>query len=152
MDLFDLSCVYGSVTNNNGFWIGWFDLLTSLLQSLLIAINYSAIANLPTAKITRTRSILVLRCTPFYSFNSHSRSSKTASFGTRLSYIHFARTSRKTFCIIEKDCSPCLDLLCFFAFASKGIYLAICCLAMGIGVTISCRVNGDYVGGEKKKY
>jgi hypothetical protein len=49
-----------SVTNNNGFWIGWLDLLTLLLQSLLITIKYSAIANLPTSEITRTGSILVL--------------------------------------------------------------------------------------------
>jgi hypothetical protein len=27
-----LSCVRGSVTNNNGFWIGWLDLLEPLLQ------------------------------------------------------------------------------------------------------------------------
>jgi hypothetical protein len=33
-----LSCVRGSVTNNNGFWIGWLDLLALLLQSLLITI------------------------------------------------------------------------------------------------------------------
>jgi hypothetical protein len=53
------------VTNNNGFWIGWLDLLT-LFQSLLITINHSVIANLPASQITRTRSILihVLRCTP----------------------------------------------------------------------------------------
>jgi hypothetical protein len=40
------------------------DLLTPSLQSLLITINYSAIANLPTSQTTRTRSVLVLRCTP----------------------------------------------------------------------------------------
>jgi hypothetical protein len=58
--------VRGSVTNNNGFWIGWLDLFILLLQSLGITINYSAIANLPTSQITRTRLILVLvlRCTP----------------------------------------------------------------------------------------
>jgi hypothetical protein len=33
------SCVRSSVTNNNGFWIGWLDLLKHLLQSLLIIIN-----------------------------------------------------------------------------------------------------------------
>jgi hypothetical protein len=37
---------YGCVTNNNGFWIEWLDLLTMSLQSLLITINYSTIANL----------------------------------------------------------------------------------------------------------
>jgi hypothetical protein len=55
-----LSRVQGSLTNNNGFWIGWLNLLTLLLQSLLITINYSAIAKLPTSQITRTCSILVL--------------------------------------------------------------------------------------------
>jgi hypothetical protein len=59
-----LSRVRGSVTNNNGFWIGWLDLLTPSLQSLVITVSYSAIANLPTSQITRTCSILVLRCVP----------------------------------------------------------------------------------------
>jgi hypothetical protein len=36
-----LSWVPGSVTNNNGFWIGWLDLLITSLQSLLITINYN---------------------------------------------------------------------------------------------------------------
>jgi hypothetical protein len=36
------------------------DLLVLLLQSFLITINYSAVANLPTSQITRTRSILSL--------------------------------------------------------------------------------------------
>jgi hypothetical protein len=46
--------VRGSVIINNGFWIGWLDLLTLLLQSFLITINYSAIANISTSQITRT--------------------------------------------------------------------------------------------------
>jgi hypothetical protein len=51
----------GSVTNNNGFWIGWLHLLTLLrLTSLLFTINYSANANLPTWQITRTCFILFL--------------------------------------------------------------------------------------------
>jgi hypothetical protein len=36
-----LSRVWGSVTNSNGFWIGWLDLLTLLLQLFLITINYN---------------------------------------------------------------------------------------------------------------
>jgi hypothetical protein len=47
------------LTNNDGFWIEWLDLLTLLLQSILITINYSPIANLPISQITRTCSILV---------------------------------------------------------------------------------------------
>jgi hypothetical protein len=35
-----MSRVYGSVTNNNGLWIGWFDLLHLLVQSRLITINF----------------------------------------------------------------------------------------------------------------
>jgi hypothetical protein len=64
-----LSCVQGSAINNNGLSIGWLDLLTGSFQSLLITINYSAMANLPTSQIIRTRSILVLalRFTPLYS-------------------------------------------------------------------------------------
>jgi hypothetical protein len=37
-----LSRVRGSVTNNNGFWIAWLDLLTLFLQSLLINISYNS--------------------------------------------------------------------------------------------------------------
>jgi hypothetical protein len=36
-----LSCVRGSVTNNNRFWVGCWDLLTPLVQSLLITMNYN---------------------------------------------------------------------------------------------------------------
>jgi hypothetical protein len=35
-------CVRGSVTNSNGFWIGWLDLLALLSQSLLITISYNS--------------------------------------------------------------------------------------------------------------
>jgi hypothetical protein len=37
-DLLLLSWVYGSVTNNNGFWIGWFDLLT---PSFIVILNHN---------------------------------------------------------------------------------------------------------------
>jgi hypothetical protein len=50
-----LSRVYGFVTKNNGFWIGWLDLMILLLQSLQTTIIYSAITNLLTSQITRTR-------------------------------------------------------------------------------------------------
>jgi hypothetical protein len=65
-----VSRVRGSVTNNNEFWIVWLYLLTPL-QSLLITINYSTIANQPSSQITKLRSILFLlpRCTPLYSFS-----------------------------------------------------------------------------------
>jgi hypothetical protein len=36
-----LSQVHGCMTNNNGVSIGWLDLLTSSLQSLIITINYN---------------------------------------------------------------------------------------------------------------
>jgi hypothetical protein len=37
-----LSRVWGSMTNNNKFWIGWLDLLALLLQLLLITIDYNS--------------------------------------------------------------------------------------------------------------
>jgi hypothetical protein len=37
-----LSRVRASVTNNNGFWIGWLDLLALLLQLPLITITYNS--------------------------------------------------------------------------------------------------------------
>jgi hypothetical protein len=36
-----LLCVRGRVTNNNGFWIWWLDLLTASFKSLL-KINYNS--------------------------------------------------------------------------------------------------------------
>jgi hypothetical protein len=42
------------VTNTNGFWIGWLNLLTPSFTISIIH-NHRAIANLPTSQITRTR-------------------------------------------------------------------------------------------------
>jgi hypothetical protein len=47
-----LSRVYGSVTNNNGFWIWWLVLLTPSLQSLLITINLQPNSSSSTAEDT----------------------------------------------------------------------------------------------------
>jgi hypothetical protein len=47
------------VTNSNGFWIRWLH-WHPLSQFLLFTISYSAIANLPTSQITRTRYIRFL--------------------------------------------------------------------------------------------
>jgi hypothetical protein len=52
-----LSSVRDSVTHSNGFWIGFINIY---FKSILITINYSAIANLPYSQITRTCYILVL--------------------------------------------------------------------------------------------
>jgi hypothetical protein len=92
---------------------------------------------------------VVLLCVSLYSFNSHSHSSETllsqfctsttTSFGTLLSYIHFARTPRKTACIVDKACSPrrCLatEILLFRTSASEGMFLATRCIAMGMART-----------------
>jgi hypothetical protein len=59
-----VSRVYGSVTNNSGFWIGWLYLLTPSLQSLVIAINYNNLNSIFSRTrlpwLPRTCSILVL--------------------------------------------------------------------------------------------
>jgi hypothetical protein len=72
--VFDLlSRVRGSVTNSNGLWIGWLDLLTLLLQSVLIAISLQQLTiNLqPNPWLPRARSvlILVLRLTAHFEFH-----------------------------------------------------------------------------------
>jgi hypothetical protein len=65
------------VTNNKGFWIGWLDLLSPSLQTLLIAINYNA--SQPIYSLTllpglcedslhshfRTTSHLIMFCTTY---------------------------------------------------------------------------------------
>jgi hypothetical protein len=43
-----------------GFWNGWLDLLSPSLQSLLIAMDYSATPTLPASQITRPRPVLAL--------------------------------------------------------------------------------------------
>jgi hypothetical protein len=60
-----LSRVFGFVTNNNGFWIGWLDLLTPSLYNLsLITISYknsqSIFSGTLLPVLSRTRSILLL--------------------------------------------------------------------------------------------
>jgi hypothetical protein len=43
-----VTCGGGTRDENNGFWIGWLDLLAFRLQVLLITINYNAVAILTT--------------------------------------------------------------------------------------------------------
>jgi hypothetical protein len=61
---FAMRSVYGSMTNNKRFWIGWLDLLIPSLQYLLITINYknsqSIFSRNPLPLLPRTRSILIL--------------------------------------------------------------------------------------------
>jgi hypothetical protein len=57
-----LSRVYCSVTNNNGLWIRWLDLLTHSFTILIIAINYNNSQWLP-----KTRSIPYWTATVFSS-------------------------------------------------------------------------------------
>jgi hypothetical protein len=59
-----LPLVRGSVTNNDGFWIGWLDLLALLLQSLLFTINYRAIAKLLISQITLPYTLLYCSVLP----------------------------------------------------------------------------------------
>jgi hypothetical protein len=103
-------------------WLYW----RLLLKALLITINYSAIANLPSSQITRTRSIfvLVLRCAPsiliLFSVSQFCTSVTAAS--ELVSYNHFARIPRKTACSPRRWLS--IYLLLFRAFASAGMCLA----------------------------
>jgi hypothetical protein len=52
-----LSRVRGSVTNNNGFWIGWLDLLTFLLQSARTYRQYSTVTDLRNLQFTVTHAL-----------------------------------------------------------------------------------------------
>jgi hypothetical protein len=69
-----LSRIYGCVTNNKAFWIGWLDLLTLPLGSELIPIKLQQLTiNLqPNSWLPRTRS-LHSRCrSPLYSYSLYS--------------------------------------------------------------------------------
>jgi hypothetical protein len=58
-----LSCVRGSVTNNDGFWIGWFDLLTI---SFTITCNHNQLQDLTINLLPNPSSLTPedsLRCT-----------------------------------------------------------------------------------------
>jgi hypothetical protein len=52
-----LSRVRGSVTNNNGFWIGWLDLLVLLCTTSFNYKQYSAIADLHSLQFTVTHAL-----------------------------------------------------------------------------------------------
>jgi hypothetical protein len=54
-----LSSVYGCVTDNNGFWIGWLDLLT---PSFTISCIHSNLTITQNKCLTRTRCIVVSLC------------------------------------------------------------------------------------------
>jgi hypothetical protein len=88
-----LSRVYGSVTNNNGGWIGSWVYWHLLVQSLVIAINYNNSQSIFSRTVLpwppRTRSILVLRLTRFW-FTNECILIWTAG------YIVQGRTPRKT--------------------------------------------------------
>jgi hypothetical protein len=58
-----LSCVQGSVANNNGFWTGWLDLLTPSLQLLLITFNYNSSQSMTASD--SLRSLLDYECLLF---------------------------------------------------------------------------------------
>jgi hypothetical protein len=61
--MYILSRIYGCLTNNNGVWIGRFDLLITPLQSLVIIITRNK-------WLPKTRSILTgLRLAPFWSLS-----------------------------------------------------------------------------------
>jgi hypothetical protein len=122
-----ISRVHSAVNNNNGFWIGRLDLLTT---SVTFSLNHNQ-------WLPKTRSTFVFVLS--HSHSLHSLSSTTASFETRLSYIHLARTPRKTACIVDKACilgsCPAIYHLFFHAFVSVGMCLATSCLEMGMART-----------------
>jgi hypothetical protein len=59
-----LSRARGSMTNINGFWIGWLDLFALLLQSLLITINYDSLQSMTVCD--SLHSLLGYECLPFH--------------------------------------------------------------------------------------
>jgi hypothetical protein len=63
--IYTLSRVRGSMTNNNGFWIGWLDLLT---PSFIFTLSYSQLQQLTINLLPRNRSILVLLLQFSYNF------------------------------------------------------------------------------------
>jgi hypothetical protein len=120
--------VYGSMTNNNGFWIRWLDLLT---PSCAICLNHNHITTAHNKWLPKTRYILVLLLILLSQF-SHNCQLRDST----LLYPLCTDVKENTACIVDKDCLPlrCLaiDVLLFRAFASAGMCLATLCLAMGM--------------------
>jgi hypothetical protein len=101
-----VSRVRSSVTNNNGFWIGWLDLLELLWQLLLISINYnssnrwlsttcpipswttsafsSTVTDLILIYDSVTSSVSVVRCLTLHSWAPNSLTNKSAFTNDRL--------------------------------------------------------------------
>jgi hypothetical protein len=127
-----MSRVYGSVTNNNGFWIGRLDLLT---PSCTISLNHNQLQQLTIndclrlAPFSFSLSVLIL-VLPQQLWNS------------AVLYPLCMDPKENTACIVHKACLPhrCLaiDLLLFHTFhtfASEGMCLTNHCLAMGMART-----------------
>jgi hypothetical protein len=128
------SRVYGSVTNHNGFWIGFID--TFFVHSLLITINYKDSHSifsrtlLPWLPRTRSILILILRLSPLY----------FVVLCSVLFYNSSARTPRKTLvickeclCICSLPSNGCPSLV---ESVTSGMFLPSRCLAMINCVTI----------------
>jgi hypothetical protein len=118
------------VTNNNGFWIGRLDLLTLLLQSLLIRISLQQLA----INFQPNPSSL----TAGDSLHSRSRSTTDYSLGIPR-YIASGRTPRKTlsqqFVGVFTNPLPRNGRPIIPRYASAGTCLATRCLAMGMART-----------------
>jgi hypothetical protein len=114
-----LSSVRGSVTNNNGFWIRWLDLLTPSLQSLLITINDNS-----------WQSIYCRGPAPF-SFSC--LNSVTTSEQTQRSHVSSLCNFRKDRIEITTSNSSSV-VVCLFVAAET--CLASCCLAMDVSAAL----------------
>jgi hypothetical protein len=143
-----LSRVRGSVTKNNGFWIGWSDLLALLLQvqSIITDHNHwvlktrsipcwttsvfsSAVTDLVLIYESVTSSASVVRWLTLHSWTLNSLTNEPRlnydSLATELSWTEL--TSRRT---EYKSPSPTVRVLLCFIHCHGNVYLASCWLAM----------------------
>jgi hypothetical protein len=126
--LFLLSHVRGSVTYNNGFWIGWLDLL---MPSFTITLNYSQLQQLTISLLPRTHSILVLLSQFFYSFWTQLLN-LTTEFTVRSHVSSLYNFGENWIEITTSNNSS--TLACAFVAVETG--LASRCLAMDVSVVL----------------
>jgi hypothetical protein len=125
-----LSWVYGCVTNNNGFWIGWLDLLTA---SSTISRNHNQLQEL-TINLQPNPSSLTAED------SLHSRFRSTTVLRSVPSYNSTARTPRRT-CVTCQECVftgllPSNGCPSFVESVISGMCLPSRCLAVVICITI----------------
>jgi hypothetical protein len=142
-----MSRVYGFVTSNNGFWIGWWDLLTPYCTiTLLITVNFNSSQSifnrtlLPLLPRTRSFLVVVLRVTLIYDWTIYIVSRRIHRKHIRCLAMDICEPHRKHhffYCIYSTLHSNGSYAIVACVFVVAGMCLPSRCPAMGLHVRIN---------------